>query len=155
MRRVILMIVAVLVGNVVLAQAPASRATNVAAAVAARATTNNANLRAELRDIQAKLYPAEQKLIAKDTEIQAMVEKRMELQAALLDLDKKKDEKIEEKLAADRGHGVKDVDLPAGGAQYFRRHQAGRAAAGPASRPAAAASRASCWMAAMASSTSQ
>lgn len=101
MRRVILMIVAVLVGNVVLAQAPASRATNVAAAVAARATTNNANLRAELRDIQAKLYPAEQKLIAKDTEIQAMVEKRMELQAALLDLDKKKDEKIEEKLAAE------------------------------------------------------
>ena len=101
MKRAILLTMAVLVGNVVLAQAPASRAPTVAAAAAARATTNNVNLRAELRDIETKLYPAEQKLMAKDPEIKAMMDKRKELQAALLDLDKKKEEKIEERLAAE------------------------------------------------------
>ena len=89
MKRVILLGMAVLVSNVVLAQAPAGSTSSVTSA-AAHATTNSANLRVELRDIQTKLYPAEQKLMEKDPEIKAMVVKRRELQTALFDLDKKK-----------------------------------------------------------------
>ncbi|MEI8241795.1 MAG: hypothetical protein WCI17_00865 [bacterium] len=101
MQKAALVILSAMVGSVVLAQqAPVPSAAPVPRA-APPAATNGANPWVELRDIQVKLHPAETRLMEKDPEVKALVEKRKALQASLLELDKKRSEKIEEKLAAD------------------------------------------------------
>jgi small-conductance mechanosensitive channel len=103
-----LAILSAMIGSVALAQqapvppaAPATRPAATAPRAAPPAATNGANLWVELRDIQVKLHPAEARIMEKDPEVKALVEKRKALQASLLELDKKRSEKIAEKLAAD------------------------------------------------------
>ena len=112
MKYPVLLILAMLSGSVALAQqAPAPRApappraapagAPASAVVGAPGATNAANPWMELRDIQAKLHPFELKLMESDPDVKALVLKHKALQDALLDVDKKRLDKISEKLAAD------------------------------------------------------
>ena len=100
MRSSTLMILAALSGTVAIAQQPLAPRTPPTGATLAT-STNAVQPYVELREVQAKLFPLEQKILDNDAEIKALLLQRKDAQKLIEDLDKKRRALVEAKLMAD------------------------------------------------------
>ena len=105
MRHAAIMSLVTLCGQVVLAQAvtvhPPVAPLHPPAVADSHGATNGANPWVELRTVQLKLHPLEEKIIQSDPEIKTLLQQRKDAEQVLLQLDKKRRDLIMAKLLAD------------------------------------------------------
>ena len=98
MKTSLILLSAVLSGSLALAQAPILPRNSPAAGT--RAQTNDASPWIELRDIQAKIHPIEEKMKI-DADYKALMQQRADAEHAIMNLDQKMREWLKAKLMQD------------------------------------------------------